>query len=80
MRFAYNLLVYVLLLPYMIYWTARAVINTSYRNKLGQRLFGTGFPRLERSIWIHAVSVGEVVAAAPLIRALSRSMASTMSF
>ena len=70
MRFAYNLLVYLLLMPYMMYWTARAVVNKSYRNKLGQRLFGTGFPWLERSIWIHAVSVGEVVAAAPLIRTL----------
>ena len=70
MRFAYNLLVYLLLLPYMTYWTMRAVVNKSYRHKLGQRFFGIGFPRLERSIWIHAVSVGEVVAAAPLIRRL----------
>lgn len=70
MRFAYNLLVYLLLLPYMAYWTARAIVDKSYRQNLGQRFFGTGYPTLDQSIWVHAVSVGEVVAAAPLIRAL----------
>ncbi|MDH3748573.1 MAG: lipid IV(A) 3-deoxy-D-manno-octulosonic acid transferase [Gammaproteobacteria bacterium] len=71
MRFLYNLLTYLLLLPYAVYWLFRASINKSYRRKLGQR-FGFNVPRLDRCIWIHAVSVGEVVAAAPLIRALSR--------
>lgn len=71
MRFFYNLLTYLLLLPYGLYWLFRASINKSYRRKLGQR-FGIGFPDLDRCIWIHAVSVGEVVAAAPLIRALIR--------
>ncbi len=71
MRFAYRLLVYLLLLPYFAYWFGRALVNRSYRAKLGQRL-GVGYPTLERSIWVHAVSVGEVVAAAPLVRALKR--------
>lgn len=69
MRFLYNLLTYVLLLPYAAYWVVRAIVNSDYRHKLGQR-FGMSYPQLERSIWIHAVSVGEVVAAAPLVRAL----------
>ena len=69
MRFIYNLLTYLLLIPYAVYWAARAALNASYRPRLGQR-FGIGHPQLERSIWVHAVSVGEVVAAAPLIRAL----------
>jgi len=38
---------------------------------MGQR-FGFGYPRLRRCIWIHAVSVGEVQAAVPLIRELAR--------
>ena len=71
MRFLYNLLTYVLLLPYAAYWVVRAIVNSDYRHKLGQR-FGMSYPQLERSIWIHAVSVGEVVAAAPLVRALRR--------
>ena len=71
MRFLYNILTYLLLLPYTVYWAVRALGNKSYRSKLGQR-FGTSYPLLERCIWIHAVSVGEVEAAAPLVRSLRR--------
>jgi 3-deoxy-D-manno-octulosonic-acid transferase len=69
-RFLYNLLTYLLLIPALIYWTVRGIGNRTYFPKLGQR-FGFGIPRLKRSIWIHAVSVGEVQAAIPLIRALA---------
>jgi 3-deoxy-D-manno-octulosonic-acid transferase len=68
-RILYNLLTYILLLPYAGYWIVRGIANHSYWDKFPQRL-GTGYPRLERCIWVHAVSVGEVVAAVPLIRAL----------
>lgn len=71
MRFLYNILTYLLLLPYAVYWSVRALANKSYRNKIGQR-FGTSYPMLESCIWIHAVSVGEVVAAEPLVRSLRR--------
>ncbi|NNC77943.1 MAG: 3-deoxy-D-manno-octulosonic acid transferase [Woeseiaceae bacterium] len=71
MRFLYNLTTYLLLLPFAIYWIVRVSFNENYRPKLGQR-FGFGYPKFEECIWIHAVSVGEVVAAAPLIRALLR--------
>ena len=69
MRFVYNLIAYLLYLPFAAYWSFRAISNPSYRKNLGQR-FGFSFPKLDRSLWIHAVSVGEVVAAEPLIRAL----------
>ncbi len=69
MRFFYNLLVYLLMLPIFGYWVVRGLGNSAYFDRLGQR-FGFGFPRLGRCIWLHAVSVGEVVAAAPLVRAL----------
>ena len=71
MRFFYNLLTYLLFLPYTAYWLFRAAVNPVYRPKTGQR-FGAGYPKLSKPIWIHAVSVGEVVAAAPLVRALRR--------
>ena len=71
MRFLYNLLTYLLYLPYVGFWLVRGITNRSYLQRLGERL-GFGYPRLERSIWIHAVSVGEVVAAVPLIRALGK--------
>lgn len=69
MRFLYNLLTYLLLIPFACYWLVRGIGNRSYLDRLGQR-FGFGFPRLENSIWVHAVSVGEVQAAVPLVRAL----------
>lgn len=55
------------------FWIVRGLRNRSYFDRLGQR-FGIGFPQLQAaSIWIHAVSVGEVQAAVPLIRALQRN-------
>ncbi len=71
MRFLYNLLTYLLLPLYAAYWLVRAVLNKSYRHKLGQR-FGAAYPKLDRCIWVHAVSVGEVVAAGPLVLSLRR--------
>jgi 3-deoxy-D-manno-octulosonic-acid transferase len=70
-RFLYNLLTYLLFLPYVGYWLVRGITNRSYLQRIGERL-GFGYPRLDRCIWVHAVSVGEVVAAAPLIRALGK--------
>ncbi len=71
MKLLYHLLTYVLLIPYTFYWATRALLNRDYRPKFAQR-FGFGYPRLPSSVWVHAVSVGEVVAAAPLIKALCR--------
>lgn len=70
MRYLYNLLTYLLLIPFACYWIVRGLGNRTYLDRLGQR-FGFGFPNLERCIWVHAVSVGEVQAAVPLIRALA---------
>ena len=71
MRLFYNLFVYLLQIPVAVYWIARGILNRSYRDRVGQR-FGIGYPRLDRCIWIHAVSVGEVQAAVPLVRAIQR--------
>ena len=71
MRFFYNLLTYLLYLPYVGYWLVRGTTNRAYLQRIGERL-GIGYPQLDRCIWIHAVSVGEVVAAVPLIRALGK--------
>ena len=74
MRFLYNLLTYLLLIPFACYWVVRGFGNRTYFERLGQR-FGFGFPQMDRCIWVHAVSVGEVQAAAPLIRALQERYA-----
>ena len=70
MRHLYNLLTYLLLIPFAFYWLFRGISNRSYLDRLSQR-FGFGFPKLDGCIWVHAVSVGEVQAAVPLIQSLS---------
>ncbi len=71
MSLFYNLLTYLLLIPYACYWLFRSIGNRAHLSQLGQR-FGFGFPRLQGCIWIHAVSVGEVQAAIPLINHLRK--------
>lgn len=70
MRYLYTALLY-LLTPFVLLrlrW--RALRAPAYAQRWGER-FGN-YPALDLhdSIWIHAVSVGEVVAAVPLVRAL----------
>jgi len=72
MRALYTLLV-ALALPFVTLAVAwRSLSDPAYRQGWGQR-FGGG-ARLggtQRSFWVHAVSVGEVQAASPLLRALN---------
>lgn len=50
----------------------KGIGNPAYRDRFPER-FGFGRSRLDRpGIWVHAVSVGEVVAASPLVEALLR--------
>ena len=70
MRHLYNLLTYLLLIPFAFYWLIRGIGNRSYLDRLPQR-FGFGMPALNECIWVHAVSVGEVQAAVPLVQALA---------
>ncbi len=70
MRVAYAALTYLLLPLYALYFMLRGLGNRSYWDRLGQR-FGLGYPALpEGTIWVHAVSVGEVQASAPLVTTL----------
>ncbi|HEY8462358.1 MAG TPA: 3-deoxy-D-manno-octulosonic acid transferase [Blastocatellia bacterium] len=78
MRFIYSFLLgvaVIVMLPYFIY---QALFNRKYAGSLGQRLgflppetlnAGTG-SGLRPAVWIHAVSVGEALAAKPLIALL----------
>jgi 3-deoxy-D-manno-octulosonic-acid transferase len=69
-RFVYNVMIYLVAAPValaMHLW--RGLRDPSYRERLGER-FGFGPAVAGRPIWIHAVSVGEVQAAEPLVRRL----------
>lgn len=67
MRYAYSLFLY-LLTPFILlrlWWKGRQV--PAYRQRIVER-FGWGMsPGTNFDIWIHAVSLGEVIAASPLI-------------
>lgn len=72
MSFIYSLLLYLLapLLVLRLLW--RGCRAPAYFQRWGER-FGMAFPSAgERVIWVHAVSVGEVQASLPLVRALLR--------
>ena len=71
LRLLYSALLYVVAPLAFVATTLRGLRDPSYRDRLPERL---GFTRLHfetRPIWIHAVSVGEVQAAAALVRALA---------
>jgi len=58
-----------------LFWRGRS--QPAYRQRIPER-FGFGLPPIGApSIWIHAVSVGEVTAAAPLVRALRQRFPAT---
>jgi 3-deoxy-D-manno-octulosonic-acid transferase len=72
MRLAYVIVSYLLAPVYAMYWLFRGLAEKAYWDRFGQR-FGFGYPRLPAgTIWIHAVSVGEVQATAPLVRQLAK--------
>ncbi|MBT8141985.1 MAG: 3-deoxy-D-manno-octulosonic acid transferase [Gammaproteobacteria bacterium] len=73
MRFLLALLAY-LLLPLMFFamlW--RGIRAPSYRKRFSERFGFYRFKSLQQSIWVHAVSVGEVQAAIPLIKRLQHT-------
>lgn len=72
LRLIYTVLV-VLLAPFVLLATAwRGIRDPAYRDRLGERLGYTPLRFDGPVIWVHAVSMGEVQAAAPLIRELLR--------
>ncbi len=75
-RQLYTLLYYLLLhllLPLMVLRLLfRSIRAPAYRRRIGERFGRFEAPMLHRPIWIHAVSVGETIAAAPVIRQLQQ--------
>ncbi len=69
MRLLYNLLIYLAAPIALLMHLWRGLRDPSYRERLGER-FGYGPQLPGQTIWIHAVSVGEVQAAEPLVRQL----------
>ena len=71
MRLLYDVLIYLAAPVALLLQIWRGIRDPSYRVGLGER-FGLGAPLDGEVIWIHAVSVGEVQAAEPLVRQLMK--------
>ena len=71
MRFLYLLAVYLTAPIISVVLLARGLSDRSYWRNFRER-FGFGPRRPARGVWVHAVSVGEVQACAPLVGALAR--------
>ena len=71
-RFLYSVLL-TLLLPVLLlrlWWRGR--LNPAYRGRISERFGRLASQPPAGGIWVHAVSVGETLAAVPLIRALQQ--------
>ncbi|MGI9246127.1 MAG: lipid IV(A) 3-deoxy-D-manno-octulosonic acid transferase, partial [Steroidobacteraceae bacterium] len=73
MRIAYRLLLWLLLPLLALHDGWRSLRHADERGRLAQRLGFAPHPGSRDTVWIHAVSVGEVQAAAALVRALRRA-------
>jgi len=73
MDLAYNLIIAAVLVLLSPYWGIRMAVDPAFRDEILIRVRNwKTVPRLNRSLWIHASSVGEVRVAQILIRALQR--------
>jgi 3-deoxy-D-manno-octulosonic-acid transferase len=72
MRLFYVLLTYLLIPLVVVMEGWKALWNPAYRGRLGQRLGRIEPQPVSGCLWVHAVSVGEVQAAAALIHALRK--------
>lgn len=75
MRFIYNILLLIAAVPGLLFFFLKMLITGKYRNSFIQKLGGRQEATLDglkegKRVWIHAVSVGEVTAAAPIIASL----------
>ncbi len=72
-RVCYNALMYLAVVPALLYLLWRSRKDRRYRQRLAERFAWQQVPaKAQGGIVVHAVSVGEVVAATPLIKALQR--------
>lgn len=75
MRFLYNILLLIAAVPVLLFFLFKMLITGKYRSSFIQKLGGRQEKILVqikegKRIWIHAVSVGEVTAAAPIVASL----------
>ena len=70
MRWLYTVLFYLFIPAIIVRLLWRSLKAPDYRKRWIERFGFSGATTLENSLWVHAVSVGETIAAVPLIREL----------
>ncbi|MBU6248565.1 MAG: lipid IV(A) 3-deoxy-D-manno-octulosonic acid transferase [Xanthomonadaceae bacterium] len=73
MRYLYTLLMYLATPVIVLRLVTRGIRYGSYHQRWPERFGQFPAPGLNGSLWVHAVSVGEVNAAEPLIKALKKA-------
>jgi 3-deoxy-D-manno-octulosonic-acid transferase len=77
MRILYNILLWIVAVPGLLFFLIKMLLTGKYRHSFLQKLGARQKPLLAGigpgpRIWIHAVSVGEVTAAQPVVAALKK--------
>lgn len=70
LRLAYQLLLWIAVLPVLVFLAMRARRQGDAAGRWAERLGWVPQPKAPVAVWLHAASLGEVVAAKPLIDAL----------
>lgn len=70
MRFFYSLLLYLLLPLILLRLLFRSIKNPAHRKRVGERFGLIAAAPAKQGIWVHAVSVGESIAAVKLVKGL----------
>ena len=68
----YNILVTLFLILSFPYFLLRSLFQKGYRRELAQRAGGLPPLALNRPLWVHAASVGEVLCTIPLLRRIKK--------
>lgn len=72
-RRLYTLFFYLLMPLILLRLIYRAIRAPAYGQRIGERFGLFSAPSFNRCIWVHAVSMGETIAAVPLIRRLQKT-------
>ncbi|PCJ25441.1 MAG: 3-deoxy-D-manno-octulosonic acid transferase [SAR86 cluster bacterium] len=83
-RVLYSVIFYLAMPVVLLRLLVRSIKTPNYRHRVAERFafnaMPAGFDNSKQTIWIHSVSVGETVAAAPLINQLQQKYPETQIF
>ncbi len=68
----YNVIFTLFLIVYLPYALVRSLFEKPLRQQLAQRMGSFSDPSLQKMIWVHAASVGEVLCSIPLLKKIKK--------